>query len=72
MPAVLKPVIVRDISMAHIRTGWDEFVRLVASVGAGTVSGVLALERFGADSRADPIHRCGSAMGRLFLTLFLW
>jgi TnpA family transposase len=71
VPDVLKPVIVRDISMAHIRTGWDEFVRLVASVEAGTVSGVLALERFGADSRADPIHKCGSAMGRLFLTLFL-
>ena len=32
---------------------------------------MLALERFGADSRADPIHKCGSAIGRLFLTLFL-
>ncbi len=31
----------------------------------------MALERFGADSRADPIHKCGSAIGRLFLTLFL-
>jgi TnpA family transposase len=71
VPEILEPVIVRDISMAQIRGGWDEFVRLVASIEAGTVSGVLALERFGADSRADPIHKCGSALGRLFLTLFL-
>ena len=71
VPDILKPVIVRDISLVQIRSGWDEFVRLVASIEAGTVSGNLALERFGADSRADPIHKCGSAMGRLFLTLFL-
>ena len=71
VPDILEPVIVRDISMSQIRGGWDEFVRLVASIESGTVSGVLALQRFGADSRADPIHKCGSAVGRLFLTLFL-
>jgi TnpA family transposase len=71
VPDILKPVIVRDISLVQIRSGWDEFVRLVASIEAGTVSGNLALERFGADSRADPIRKCGSAMGPLFLTLFL-
>jgi TnpA family transposase len=57
--------------MVNIRAGWDGFVRLMASVDAGTVSGVLALDRFGSESRADPIHKCGSAMGQLFLTLFL-
>jgi TnpA family transposase len=71
VPDILQPVIVRDISMEHIRTGWDEFVRLVASIEAGTLSGILALERFGTDSRADPIHKCGSAVDRLFLSLFL-
>jgi TnpA family transposase len=60
---ILEPVIMRDISMEPIRAGWDDFVRLVASVEAGTLSGVLALERFGADSRADPIRKCGSALG---------
>jgi TnpA family transposase len=70
-PDILKPVIVSDISMEPIRTGWDDFVRLVASVEAGTLSGLLALERFGTDSRADPVHKCGSALGRLFLSVFL-
>ena len=71
VPDVLNPVIVRDISREHIHAGWDDFVLLIASIEGGTVSGVLALERFGADSRADPIHKCGSAFGRLFLTVFL-
>lgn len=71
VPDVLEPVVVRDISKKTIHAGWDEFVRLVASIETGTLSGVLALERFGADSRADPIHKCGSALGRLFLSLFL-
>jgi hypothetical protein len=46
VPDILQPVIVRDISMEHIRTGWDEFVRLVASIEAGTLSGILALDRW--------------------------
>jgi TnpA family transposase len=71
VPDILEPVIVRDISMEPIGAGWDDFVRLVASVEAGTLSGLLALERFGADSRADPVHTCGSALGRLFLSIFL-
>jgi TnpA family transposase len=71
VPDILEPVIVRDISTEPIHAGWDDFVRLFASVEAGMLSGVLALERFGADSRADPIHKCGSALGRLFLTIFL-
>lgn len=71
VPDILEPVITRDVSMVNIRAGWDGFVRLMASVDAGTLSAVLALDRFGAESRADPIHKCGSAMGQLFLTLFL-
>ena len=37
VPDVLEPVIVRDISMEQIHAGWDEFVRLVASIEVGTV-----------------------------------
>jgi TnpA family transposase len=40
VPEILQPVIVRDISMEPIRAGWDDFVRLVASVEAGTLSGL--------------------------------
>ena len=32
---------------------------------------MLALTRFGAASRADPIHQAGSALGKLLRTLFL-
>ena len=71
VPDILEPVVTRDVSMVNIRAGWDGFVRLMASVDAGTLSAVLALERFGSDSRADPIHKCGTAIGQLFHTLFL-
>ncbi len=71
VPSILKPVVVYDVSMNHIDGGWDEFVRVVASIEGGWLSSVLALERFGAASRADPIHKCGTALGRLLLTLFL-
>jgi len=71
VPDILKPVVVRDVSKIHINEGWDDFVRVVSSIEEGNVSSVLALERFGSDSRADPVHKCGTALGRLFLTLFL-
>jgi TnpA family transposase len=71
IPPILKPIVVQDITPQQIRTGWDSFVRVVASIEGGWTSGVWALERFGAASRADPIHQCGTALGKLFLTLFL-
>lgn len=71
MPDILEPAVTRDVSMLNIGAGWDGFVRLMASVDAGTLSAVLARNRFGSESRADPIHKCDSAMGQLFLTLFL-
>lgn len=71
IPPILKPIVVKDITPQQIKSGWDSFVRVVASIEDGWTSGVLALERFGAASRADPIHKCGTALGKLFLTLFL-
>jgi TnpA family transposase len=71
VPDILEPVATRDVSMVNIRAGWDGFVRLMASLEAGTLSAVLALDRFGSDSRADPIHKCGTAMGQLLTTLFI-
>jgi TnpA family transposase len=71
IPPILQSIVVPDITLQPIESGWDSFVRVVASIEGGWTSGVLALERFGADSRADPIHKCGTTLGKLFLTLFL-
>ena len=44
---------------------------MTASIEGGWTSAVLALTRFGAAARADPIHKAGSALGKLLRSLFL-
>ena len=71
IPSVLEPVVEADVSLQQIETGWDQLIRVTASIEGGWTSAVLALERFGATSRADPIHQAGSALGKLLRSLFL-
>ena len=71
IPSILEPIVEPDITLQQIESGWDSFIRVVASIEGGWSSGDLALERFGAASRADPIHKCGTALGKVLLTLFL-
>jgi TnpA family transposase len=71
VPAVLAPVVEPDVSLRQIEAGWDQLIRVTASIEGGWTSAVLALTRFGAASRADPIHKAGSALGKVLRTLFL-
>jgi len=71
VPAVLKPVVDPDVSLQQIEAGWDQLIRVTASIEGGWTSAVLALTRFGAAARADPIHKAGSALEKLFRSLFL-
>jgi TnpA family transposase len=70
-PAVLSPVIHRDVRIAPIREGWEDLVHVVASISGGWTSGMLALDRFGSASRRDPIFLAGTHLGKLYRTLFL-
>lgn len=71
VPAVLEPVVDRDVSMPAIDRGWDELVRVAASIKDGTTSAVLALQRFGAAAKGDPTHTAGTQLGRLLRTVYL-
>jgi TnpA family transposase len=71
VPAILERVVERDVSLPQLETGWDQLIRVAASIEGGWTSAVLALERFGAAARADPIHKAGSALGKLLRSLFL-
>ena len=71
VPAVLKPVVDPDVSLHQVEASWDQLIRVTASIEGGWTSAVLALTRFGAAARADPIHKAGSALGKLFRSLFL-
>src|SRR5262245_20067693 len=71
VPAVLAPVVVPDVALPQIEAGWDQLIRVAASIEGGWTSAVLALTRFGAASRAYPIHQAWSALGKVLRTMFL-
>ena len=71
VPSALEPVVEADVSLQQVEAGWDQLIRVTASIEGGWTSAVLALTRFGAASRADPIHQTGSALGKLLRSLFL-
>ena len=71
VPAILEPVVQRDVSLRAIAKGWDAFVRVAASIEDGTTSAVLALERFGSAAKGDATHTTGQHLGRLLRTVYL-
>jgi TnpA family transposase len=70
-PEGLDQVLVRDVSLKAIRKGWDELLRLAASIRSGRISANVALQRFGSAAQGDPLHRAADQLGRLLRTLFL-
>jgi len=71
VPEALKPVIVKDVSLAAIRKGWDELLRLVASIQGGRISAGVAMQRFGSAAHGDAVHKAADHLGKLIRTLYL-
>jgi len=72
VPAVLKPLIApAPISRRVIGRGWEELLRLGASVKDGWYPATDALDRYGAAARGDAVYEAGAALGKLLLTLYL-
>jgi TnpA family transposase len=71
VPERLEAVTVRRVSLRAIEAGWDELVRLVASIRAGNVSAAQAVQRLGSAAIGDPLQRAAEHLGRLLRTLFL-
>lgn len=59
------------MSVKAIERGWDDLVRLAASIRAGKVSAAHAIHRLGSAAVGDPLHRAAEHLGRLLRTLFL-
>jgi TnpA family transposase len=70
-PEALDSVLIKEVSLPAIRKGWDELLRLVASIRSGRVSANVALQRFGSAAQGDALHRAADHLGRLLRTLFL-
>jgi TnpA family transposase len=72
VPEVLKPLIApTPISRRVIGRGWEELLRLGASVKDGWYPATDALDRYGAAARGDAVYEAGAALGKLLLTLYL-
>ena len=65
IPEELESVIDRRVPLRAIERGWDELLRLAASIRTGRVSAALALQRLGPAARGDPVHRAADHLGRL-------
>lgn len=70
-PEGLDKVIACEISLKAIRDGWDELLRLVASIRSGRVSAIVALQRLGSAAQGDRLYRAADQLGKLLRTLFL-
>lgn len=70
-PEGLAAVVTHEVSIKAIRDSWSELLRVVASIYAGRVSAVVALQRFGSAAQGDPVHRAADHLGRLPRSLFL-
>ena len=71
VPEALEAVTVRGVSLTAIERGWDDPLRMAASIRTGKVAPALAIERLDSAAIGDPRHRAAEHLGRLLRTLFL-
>jgi TnpA family transposase len=68
VPDGLDLVAVCDVSLLGIRKGWDELLRVAASIATGRTSATIVVKRLGS---GDPVFRAADQLGRLLRTVFL-
>jgi len=71
VPEGIKRVTTKRLSLKAIRLGWDEFLRVLASIRIGRISAELAMQRFGSAARTDKAHKAAEYLGRLLRSSFL-
>tara|TARA_B100001105_G_scaffold206810_1_gene170924 strand:+ start:276 stop:1208 length:933 start_codon:yes stop_codon:yes gene_type:complete len=71
VPAAVRTAALCDVSKRAIVKGWDELLRLVASIRTGRISAKLVLERMGSAAQGAPLHKAADHLGRLLRTLYL-
>jgi TnpA family transposase len=71
VPPALEPVANGRVSLTGVRDGWEEMLRLVASIRLGRASAKEALDRLGSAARGQALHGAAEHLGRMLRTLFL-
>ncbi|MES2249226.1 MAG: Tn3 family transposase [Pseudomonadota bacterium] len=70
-PDGIERVTVKRVSLKAIRAGWDELLRVVASVRIGRIDANLALRYLGSAAKGDPAYKAADHLGRLLRSIFL-
>lgn len=71
VPESLERAAVGTIALKTIRSGYDDFLRMLASVKTGRVTPKFLLEKLGSAAQGDPLHKTLDALGRLLRTIYL-
>ena len=67
----LQPMIGGTLNLKHIRTHWDEILRLATSIRQGTVTASLMLRKLGSYPRQNGLAVALRELGRIERTLFI-
>jgi len=71
VPEDLERLHVGKASLKKIREGWDELLRLIASIRQGRLTARDALARLGSAAKGDAVHAAADELGKLLRTIFL-
>lgn len=71
VPPALELAAVGTVSMKAIVSGWDDFLRMLASVKTGRVTPKFLLEKLGSAAQGDGLHKTLDSLGRLLRTAYL-
>ena len=71
IPDRLLPIVSQTVSRQAIVRGWDELLRVGASVKSGRCSATYIVDRYGTASRGDDVFKAGDAFGKLLRTVYL-
>ncbi|MEK8034949.1 Tn3 family transposase [Ideonella sp. DXS29W] len=71
VPQVLERATAAEVSLKPIAAGWDDFLRMLASIKTGRVSPKFLLEKLGSAAQGDALHKCLDSLGRLLRTAYL-
>ena len=71
IPDRLLPIVSQTVAKRAIIHGWDDLLRVGASVKSGRCSATYIVDRYGSAGRGDAVFKAGDAFGKLLRTLYL-
>ena len=71
VPEGIEEVTVKRLSLRAIRQGYDEYLRLLASIRLGRISAELGMRYLSSAAKGDRMQRAAEHIGRLLRSIFL-